>query len=64
MKTNVQVKDEPVELQVNELLRLYGYNVTDQSTIKTPRTKLIANQEQECMLHFKIFSSKKNPQFL
>jgi hypothetical protein len=64
MKTNVQVKDEPVELQVNELLRLYGYNVTDQSTIKTPRTKLIANQEQECMLHFKIFSSEKNSQFL
>ncbi|CAF1017765.1 unnamed protein product [Rotaria sordida] len=47
MKTNVQVKDEPVELQVNELLRLYGYNLTNQSSIKTSRTKSIVNQEQE-----------------
>ncbi|CAF1928675.1 unnamed protein product [Rotaria magnacalcarata] len=47
MKTNVQVKDEPVEIQVNELLRLYGYNLTNQSSIKTPRTKSIVNQEQE-----------------
>ncbi|CAF1292591.1 unnamed protein product [Adineta steineri] len=48
MKTNVQVKDEPVELQVNELLRLYGYNLTDSSTIKPSRTKsIVNNQEQE-----------------
>ncbi|CAF2679185.1 unnamed protein product [Rotaria sp. Silwood2] len=47
MKTNVQVKDEPVELQVNELLRLYGYNLTNQSSIKSSRTKPSVNQEQE-----------------
>ena len=39
MKTNVQVKDEPVELQVDKLLRLYAYQTT--------RTKSIGNQEQE-----------------
>ena len=47
MKTNVQVKDEPVEFQVNELLRLYGYNLTSQSSTKTSQTKSIINQEQE-----------------
>ncbi|CAF1075508.1 unnamed protein product [Rotaria sp. Silwood1] len=47
MKTNVQVKDEPVELQVNELLRLYGYNLTNQTSVKNSRTKPIVNQEQE-----------------
>lgn len=50
MKTNVQVKDEPVEYQVNKLLRLYGYNLTNQSsTTKPSRTKSIVNQEQERM---------------
>ena len=43
MKTNVQIKDEPVEFQVNELLRLYGYNITNQSSTK----KSIVNQDQE-----------------
>jgi hypothetical protein len=47
MKTNVHVKDEPVEYQVNKLLRLYGYNLTNQSSTKTSRTKPIINQEQE-----------------
>lgn len=47
MKTNVQIKDEPVELQVNELLRLYGYNLANQSSMKSPRTKSVVNQEQE-----------------
>lgn len=47
MKTNVQVKDEPVEYQVNKLLRLYGYNLTNQSSTKPCRTKSIVNQEQE-----------------
>lgn len=47
MKTNVQVKDEPVELQVNELLRLYGYNLTNQSSVKSSRTKSIVQSEQE-----------------
>ncbi|UJR09725.1 hypothetical protein I4U23_013954 [Adineta vaga] len=47
MKTNVQIKDEPVELQVNELLRLYGYTLTDPSTIKSSRTKSTVIQEQQ-----------------
>jgi hypothetical protein len=43
MKTNVQIKDEPVEFQVNELLRLYGYNLATQTSTK----KSIVNQDQE-----------------
>jgi hypothetical protein len=43
MKTNVQIKDEPMEFQVEKLLQLYAY----QSTTKTSRTKSIVNQEQE-----------------
>ncbi len=39
MKTNVQIKDEPVEFQVDKLFRLYAY--------QTSRTKSIGNQEQE-----------------
>jgi hypothetical protein len=46
MKTNVQIKDEPVEFQVNELLRLYGYNITNQSSTK----KSIVDQERKVQL--------------
>jgi hypothetical protein len=53
MKTNVQVKDEPVEFQVNKLLRLYGYNLTNQSSTKTSRNKSIINQEQERRRNFR-----------
>ncbi|CAF0981329.1 unnamed protein product [Adineta ricciae] len=47
MKTSVHIKDEPVELQVNELLRLYGYNLTDAPKIKPSRTKSTVTQDQQ-----------------
>ena len=57
MKATVQVKDEPVDVNysndtVNELLRLYGYTLTDPSAAKSlkitsPRTKSTLHAEQE-----------------
>ena len=43
MKATVQVKDEPVDVSysndtVNELLRLYGYTLTDPSAAKALKT--------------------------
>lgn len=43
MKSNVQVKDEPVEFQIDKLLRLYTY----QSAARAARTKSTGTQEQE-----------------